>query len=176
LIRGNPCPSAGYLFLFEGVSPSQDTIERGRRSLLSIGKSRPLQDIREEDHADNVLRYPHRDVHSSDLFCDSRLRHDRNCTLLSERGVERYLYDSYKISRKNERRFSQKRGASTSNDMRAFVVIVLIGLRDAYYIKLVSGTTAAIGLLPLRDHTTSSGLTASNSAAYTHGSLSCWVS
>src|ERR1700750_1085336 len=31
------------------------------------------------------------------------------------------------------------------------VVIVFIGLRDAYYIKLVSRATAAIGLLSLRD-------------------------
>jgi hypothetical protein len=31
------------------------------------------------------------------------------------------------------------------------VVMVFIGERDAYYIKLVSGVTAAIGLLSLRD-------------------------
>jgi hypothetical protein len=35
--------AAAYLFLFEGMSASHDTIERGRRSLLFIGKSRPLR-------------------------------------------------------------------------------------------------------------------------------------
>jgi hypothetical protein len=42
-------------------------------------------------------------------------------------------------------------------------VIVFIGLRDAYYIKLVSGATAAI-----RDTQSISG--------YMHASISCWVS
>jgi hypothetical protein len=33
--------AAAYLLLFEGVSASQDTVERCRRCLLSVGKSRP---------------------------------------------------------------------------------------------------------------------------------------
>jgi hypothetical protein len=50
LIRGNPgrflkhrpaLPQHICFSFFGGVSASKDTIERGRRSLLSIGKSRP---------------------------------------------------------------------------------------------------------------------------------------
>jgi hypothetical protein len=50
---------------------------------------------REEDHADKALCHlHHRSVDSGDLFCNFRLGLNRDNTFLSNRGVERHLYDS----------------------------------------------------------------------------------
>jgi len=131
--------------------------------------------IREEDHADKVFRHPHHGVDSGDLFCDSRLRHDGNCTLLNKRGVERHLYDSYKVSRGNERRFPNReepRLQTICEPCRHSIHRLVRRLLHKTGIGSESSNRTAVAP---RD-TISSGQTASNSAsttAYTHGSLSC---
>ena len=106
--------------------------------------------IREEDHADKVFRHPHHGVDSGDLFCDSRLRHDRNSTLLNKRGEERHLYDSYKVSRGNED------GSPNREEPRLQTIcepcrhsIHRLVRRQLH--KAGIGATAAMGLLSLRE-------------------------
>jgi hypothetical protein len=87
---------------------SQYTIERGRRSLLSTSKSCSLR-IREEGHADKVLRHLHDGgVDSGNLFCNFRLGLDRDSTVLTNHGIERDLYDSCGVGRGTKERSSNR--------------------------------------------------------------------
>ena len=86
-----------------------------------------------------VLRHLyHRSVDSDDLFCDFRLGLGGDRTLLTNCGVERHSYHSSGLGYGYERGLFPIEKMDDFKPHAELVVMLVIGLRAANYIKLVS--------------------------------------